>query len=388
VNSLIRLFILVSLLLSLFSIPSKSQTVANFDTPACSGNGVGIYQGINFSLSPWDCGNSKLTGDSTETISWYQKITTGKFQFVSPAILVSLRAGSSSGSGLLTVTSDAGETFSTQLTGGTVSGPFQTNFTKTSSVITVSFPGGWTIQLDDITYQSAIASPPSAATSVTVSCSPGSLTALGQTSQCAATVLGTGSFSTAVSWSTSNGTISSSGILTPSGSTSSVKVTAASVQTPSVVGTATVGLVLAALPPACSDVKVTIDGSNFAPGATVSFGTQSLTVTGNTVSQLVGTLPCSAITITNPVNGVQQVAVLSWNAPAPVTGVTVASYNVYRGAVSGGPYAVLSAVSSGESYSDNSVVSGQTYYYVITSVGTNGDESLFSNEVKTTISLQ
>jgi hypothetical protein len=117
VNWLIKLFILTSVLLSLLSIPTKSQTVANFDTPACSGNGVGIYQGINFSLSPWNCGNSKLIGDSTETISWYQTITTGKFQFVSPATLVSLRAGSSSGSSLLTVTSDAGETFSTQLTG-------------------------------------------------------------------------------------------------------------------------------------------------------------------------------------------------------------------------------------------------------------------------------
>jgi len=68
-------------------------------------------------------------------------------------------------------------------------------------------------------------------TSVTASCSPSTVTS-GQTSQCSATVMGTGNFSSAVTWSSNAGEISSSGLLTApivSGSTS-VTVTATSSQ--------------------------------------------------------------------------------------------------------------------------------------------------------------
>src|SRR5437870_12096772 len=60
---------------------------------------------------------------------------------------------------------------------------------------------------------------------------------------------------------------------------------------------------------------------------------------------------------------------------------TVAGYNVYRGGVSGGPYTRINA-SLGvlASYTDTSVQSGQTYYYVTTAVDSNGVESGHSNE--------
>lgn len=58
----------------------------------------------------------------------------------------------------------------------------------------------------------------------------------------------------------------------------------------------------------------------------------------------------------------------------------VVGYNVYRSSVSGGPYAKLvSSPVSGTSYTDDTVQAGN-YYYVVTSVGSNGTESPYSNQ--------
>lgn len=81
----------------------------------------------------------------------------------------------------------------------------------------------------------------SSITGVSVSCSPATITS-GGTSQCAATVSGTGSFSTSVNWATSAGTISSSGLLTGPQVTTSllVTVTATSTQDTTKSGSASV----------------------------------------------------------------------------------------------------------------------------------------------------
>ena len=63
--------------------------------------------------------------------------------------------------------------------------------------------------------------------SVSIACSPNSITAA-QTSQCSATVTGTGNYSSAVAWSATGGNVSSSGVFTPSGmGTATVKATSA-----------------------------------------------------------------------------------------------------------------------------------------------------------------
>jgi hypothetical protein len=148
------------LLLAFSGLAAAAQTtVANFDSPACSGNGIGVYQGIDFSASPWDCENARLTGQTGNSISWYQKITSGTFRFQSPSVLVAVSAATSSGSGTLTISTDAGETFS-----HTVTPSFQTlltGFNKPASVVTVKFPGGWTIELDNLTYQAGSVAPTS-----------------------------------------------------------------------------------------------------------------------------------------------------------------------------------------------------------------------------------
>jgi fibronectin type 3 domain-containing protein len=59
----------------------------------------------------------------------------------------------------------------------------------------------------------------------------------------------------------------------------------------------------------------------------------------------------------------------------------VAGYNVYRATTSGGPYTKLnpSAV-TGVTYTDSTVQSGRTYYYVTTAVDSSSHESAFSNQ--------
>ena len=91
-------------------------------------------------------------------------------------------------------------------------------------------------------------------TSVNVSCSPSTVNS-GGTSQCSATVSGSGNFNSAVNWSASAGTINSSGLLTaPTVTTSLVDtVTATSAQNSSVSGTASV------------TVNPTSAGTNVAP---------------------------------------------------------------------------------------------------------------------------
>lgn len=81
----------------------------------------------------------------------------------------------------------------------------------------------------------------STVTGVSVSCSPTTVTS-GGTSQCTATVSGTGSFSQNVNWSTTAGSISTSGLLTAPVVTTSVVVvvTATSTQDTSKSGTASV----------------------------------------------------------------------------------------------------------------------------------------------------
>ena len=67
---------------------------------------------------------------------------------------------------------------------------------------------------------------------------------------------------------------------------------------------------------------------------------------------------------------------LSWSPDAS----TVQGYYVYRGAQSGGPYARISTLLPSTAYTDTAVVSSQTYFYVVTALGTNSLESGYSNE--------
>ncbi|MGC2531172.1 MAG: choice-of-anchor D domain-containing protein, partial [Candidatus Acidiferrum sp.] len=79
---------------------------------------------------------------------------------------------------------------------------------------------------------------------------------------------------------------------------------------------------------------------------------------------------------------VQHSVTLTWNASTS----TVAGYNVYRSTVTGGPYTKInSSLISVLTYTDSTVQSGITYFYVATAVDSSGNESVDSNEVSAPI---
>jgi len=160
---------------------------------------------------------------------------------------------------------------------------------------------------------------------MTVALSPTSASVqAGHTQQFTATVTGSGN--TAVTWSATGGSVSSIGLYTA----------------PSTAGTYT--------------VKAT--------SAADSAKTASATVT---------------VTVSAPV---QHAVTLTWAASTS----SVSGYNVYRGTVSGGSYAKINtALEAASSYVDNTVQSGTTYFYVVTSVASSGVESAFSNQVSAVV---
>jgi fibronectin type 3 domain-containing protein len=77
---------------------------------------------------------------------------------------------------------------------------------------------------------------------------------------------------------------------------------------------------------------------------------------------------------------------LTWNA-SPTAGVVgFNGYNVYRGTTLGGPYPtkVNVAIVAASPFTDTTVASGTTYYYVVKAVGPNNVESVVSNEASAT----
>ena len=63
-------------------------------------------------------------------------------------------------------------------------------------------------------------------------------------------------------------------------------------------------------------------------------------------------------------------------------------YYVYRAEISGGPYAQLTAWPVyATSYADDTVASGETYYYVTTAVDINDIESAYSNEAAAVVPI-
>ncbi len=81
------------------------------------------------------------------------------------------------------------------------------------------------------------------------------------------------------------------------------------------------------------------------------------------------------------VAGSQHTVDLTWNASAGAVG-----YNIYRSQVSGGPYTMINTSLDGTtSYTDSTVASGETYYYVATAVNSESQESGYSNQATAVI---
>jgi hypothetical protein len=123
-----------------------------------------------------------------------------------------------------------------------------------------------------------------------------------------------------------------------------------------------------------------------APGQSVSY-TLTFTPKASGSASAIGTFTSNASnSASQNLTGVgiapqQHTVDLGWDSVSAVVG-----YNVYRGTKSGGPYTrVNSALDASTTYSDNSVQSGQVYYYVTTAVDSSGAQSGYSNETQAAI---
>jgi fibronectin type 3 domain-containing protein len=112
----------------------------------------------------------------------------------------------------------------------------------------------------------------------------------------------------------------------------------------------------------------------FAPATT---GTLSgtVTVTSN-ASNSPTTIKLSGSGATSTLHSVA----LSWTPSSTI----FAGFDIYRGTTSGGPYTMINS-SLTPSFTDTTVTSGQTYYYVVTEIDTSGNQSIYSNQASAVI---
>ena len=114
----------------------------------------------------------------------------------------------------------------------------------------------------------------------------------------------------------------------------------------------------------------------FAPAATGSV-TGSVTVTSNASNS-----PAAIAVSGTGATPVSHSVVLTWT---PSTS-TVIGYNTYSSTVSGSSFVKLNSTPMAtSSYTDTTVQSGKTYYYVVTAVDSSNNESSYSNQVSATI---
>ena len=243
-------------------------------------------------------------------------------------------------------------------------------------------------------------------TQVSISLSPSTVSlSTGGQEQFTAKVSGTSN--TAVSWSASGGTVSTSGLYVAPSTAGTYTIKAVSAADPTKTASATASVSVApvvsvsvsptsvAMPQKWQQqFAATVSGSsNTAVTWSVKQGTGTITQSGlftapqavetdviSAVSQADNTKSASAtVTVVAPHS-----VSLKWS---PSTSTGISYYKVYRGTVSGGPYSLLATNLTATSYTDASVQSGSTYYYVTTAVDSSGMESGYSDVAQAVIPM-
>ena len=177
---------------------------------------------------------------------------------------------------------------------------------------------------------------------MTVSCSPTAVQS-GQTSSCTATVTGTGSFNTAVSWGSSAGTVDANGVFTAQAVTASTSVTvnAASVQDTTQVGSATVTVTpVSAISVACTPAAIQPRQSSQCIASANGSSTTTVNWSSNIGTIPFGTISASGLFTAPQVTASTQATITAVTQVANVTGTTSVTVNVNNTAplvVDGGP---------------------------------------------------
>jgi hypothetical protein len=226
----------------------------------------------------------------------------------------------------------------------------------------------------------------------------------------------TGNHDRVVSWSTTAGTVSSSGLYKAPTVTA---VTTALITARTATGSTTTTITIQPpmpMPPGFSPISVSISpatvtlksgtGQHFTAVVSgtmnhdVTWSATNGTVTsdGQFLAPGVGVITRMSVKATSrddPTKsasaGVTVIAQaeqhsvdLSWNAS---TSANIVGYNVYRGQASSGPYSKINAggLVASTLYSDTSVANGMTYFYAATVVDSSGRESAHSNQVQAAV---
>jgi hypothetical protein len=305
-----------------------------------------------------------------------------------PSVTWTATGGTISSAGLYKAPSTAGTYTVTAKATGSQQSTGAAVVTSDSAVVTVTLP--------------TPPPPPVANVSISVLPTAASLQT-GAKQQFSATVSGT--TNTAVIWSASAGTITATGLYTAPSTAGTYTIKAVSnadaTKSASVLAVVSVPQpVTVSVSPANTSVAqagqvqfaATVTGlSNHAVTWTVSRGSGTITQSGlYTAPKAVETDMVTATTqadSTKSANGSVSVIAphsvsLIWDASKSTT---VAFYKVYRGTVSGGPYTLLNGNVKATVFTDSSVKSGVTYYYVTSAVDASGAESIFSNEMQSVI---
>jgi hypothetical protein len=378
------------------TVYGTTNTNVNWSTSGGTISASGLY------TAPAVAGNYIVTATSVADVS---KSGSAAISVIQPSqISITVSPNSS------TLQSGGQQQFS-----ATVSGSSNTAVTWTASGGTVTTTGLYTAPSSAGTYSVTATSVAdttrsatvtvSVSTPVSVSLSPTStnLQSGGQ-QQFSAYVSGTSK--TAVTWTASAGTISTSGLYTAPSAAGTYTVRAVSVADPTKSASASVAV-------SAASISVTISPTSTAMpekwqqqfAATVS-GTSNTAVTwavvqgGGTItqsglytapqasetdivrvtSQADTTKPASAtVTVTAPHS-----VSLTW---LPSSSSNVSYYNVYRGTISGGPYTLINAGVTSTAYTDTNVQSGTTYYYVTAAVNSAGTQSNYSGEVQAIVPI-
>ena len=114
---------------------------------------------------------------------------------------------------------------------------------------------------------------------------------------------------------------------------------------------------------------------------------QSATVTATSSQDPTKTASATIVLVNSPGGGTPtgsgcHAVTLNWGGSPS----TVAGYNVFRSATSGGPYTqVNSSLIAATSWEDDYVLAGEFYYYVAVAVDSSGNTSLPTSEAPVTI---
>jgi hypothetical protein len=262
---------------------------------------------------------------------------------------------------------------------------------------------------------------------VSVSASPSNVTVIsGKTRQFTAVV--SNSPNTLVIWSTTAGTVDSSGLFTAPAVSSVTQVDVTATSQADASKSATVALTVT---PTATAVELTVSPTNLSFAVEVGTsdlmpasvgitnsgaGTLSFTDASDqpwlVTSAASGTAPATlgvsasigglkigtytghvtvtsggvakAVTVALAVVAApaQHSVTLSWKANASPN---VVSYSMYRSNTPGSSYGLLASALDTTTYSDQGVQSGAIYYYVVTAVDNTGQESVYSNEIRAAI---